>query len=78
MKQIKRDVQTFEIGEGFFVDVMDSLREEYTEVWLYHKAYGTKSLMFGGVISAEDIEGMILANVADHVALYKETVMDEE
>lgn len=39
---------TFDVGDGFFVDIVtDNPHKEY-DAWLYHKDYGVKQLMFGG------------------------------
>ena len=38
---------TFEVGDGFMVDIVDNKEEGLFEAWLYHKNYGVKSSMFG-------------------------------
>lgn len=43
----KTDIKTstYNVGEGFFVDIVD-LKEIY-EIYLYHETIGVKELMFG-------------------------------
>ena len=61
--------------------MIDSVRlPELWEVWLYHRDYGIKSLMFG--LSENDIESMddlmdiVTANIDTYIPGYREEYMD--
>ena len=75
MKKYQKTITVYELDGGFFVDV--SKDEDVTHFYLGHKKYGIKDCMFG----ACDFYGMteeelVLANVAEHIALYKEDYFD--
>ena len=77
MKQIKKDVITYELEEGFFVDV--EMKPEGSipeiEVWIYHENFDIKKMMFGvGKIEISKVEKIIEANkdmyMSDYLDLY--------
>lgn len=82
MKIYKKEITVYDfegIFDGFCVEVQTE--EEETEVYLYHKEYGIKSLMFG--ILNEDIESeevlrdIIADYIEDNVERYRIEFMDE-
>lgn len=77
MKQIKKEVITYELEEGFFVDV--EMKPEgfipEIEVWIYHENFDIKKMMFGvGKIGISEVEKIIEANkdmyMSDYLDLY--------
>lgn len=76
MKQIKREITTYEIGDGFYVDVAPALNySKLTEFFLFHETIGVKIYMFGQ-LGGCDIEELILSNVGQYIELYKADYMD--
>lgn len=77
MKQIKREIITYELEEGFFVDV-EMKPEDFIpkiEVWIYHENFDIKKMMFGvGNIELSKVEKIIEANkdiyMSDYLDLY--------
>ena len=65
--------------DGFCIELLTD--EETTEIYLYHKQYGVKSLMFG--LCNKDIKDLwllrnIIANsIEEHIAIYAAEFMDE-
>lgn len=82
MKQIKREITTYEVGDGFYVDIVPDVEiEALFEVWLYHKTMSIKTFMFGGCFAdLKDIsvEEMIEENLSeyDYINQYKKRYMD--
>lgn len=75
MKQIKREITTYEVRDGYYVDVETDLKnpEEYN-VWIYHNMMGLKIMMFGGLWShltnIRELEEIIDANIENYINLY--------
>lgn len=75
MMQIKREIITYEIRNGYYVDVETNLKipEEYN-IWIYHNMIGLKMMMFGGLWShltnIHELEEMIEANIENYIDLY--------
>lgn len=75
MKQIKREITTYEVRDGYYVDVETDLKnpEEYN-VWIYHNMMGLKIMMFGGLWSHLtnicELEEIIDANIENYINLY--------
>lgn len=75
MEQIKREITTYNIRDGYYVDVETDLKnpEEYN-VWIYHNMCGLKIMMFGGLWShltnIRELEEMIDANIENYINLY--------
>ena len=65
--------------DGFCIEILTD--EETTEIYLYHKQCGIKSLMFE--LYNKDIENtwhlrnIIANNIEEHIAMYTEEFMDE-
>ena len=76
MNQIKREITTYEVGGGYFVDVETNLKhpEEYN-VWIWHNMIGLKMMAFGGLWShltnIHELEEIIEANIENYIDLYK-------
>lgn len=80
MKQIKRDVVSYDVGEGFYVDVETPINlDEETEVWLYNTSCDTKSLMFGflrkDITDPAQLEDMILCYLEPEKKYYMNKFM---
>lgn len=82
MKQIKREITTYEVGDGFYVDVVPDVEiDSLFELWLYHKTMSIKTFMFGGCfadLKYIDVEKMIEENLSvyDFINQYKMQYMD--
>ena len=81
MKTIVKDYEAFALDgkfDGFCIEILTD--EETTEIYLYHKQCGIKSLMFE--LYNKDIENTwhlrnIIANsIEEHIAMYTEEFMD--
>lgn len=69
MKKIHKDVTTYEIRDGYFVDVETT--KENMDMWLYHNEYGVKVYMIG--ISRDvDVEEMLLNIIDQYIDEYEE------
>ena len=82
MKNIVKDYEAFALDgkfDGFCIEILTD--EETTEIYLYHKQCGIKSLMFE--LYNKDIENtwhlrnIIANNIEEHIAMYTEEFMDE-
>lgn len=63
-----RAVKLYEYGD-FRIEVIR--REDgWREVWLFHKDYGVKDLMFGVQARGQELLDMIEANLPDYIKLY--------
>lgn len=79
MKQIRREVISYELENGFFVDV-EVMPDEYV-MWLYHNNGSIKEYMFGlkkeSVLNVEELERIIESNVGSYIADYVENYPDD-
>ena len=66
------------IYHGFCVDI--STDGDTIEAFLYHRDYGIKSLMWGGMLTkdqtAESFKDLVFANIPDYIKLYLDEYMD--
>lgn len=74
---------TYDIGNGFMVDIVDL--PKLFEAWLYHKDYGTKTMIIGSSKTYENasgflglVERVIEDEDRDYIASYREEVMDPD
>ncbi len=76
MRLIERMITTYEIGNGYYVNVDTDLQKTEYGVWLYHINYGIKMYMFGelfeNIPDIQELEGMIEANVENYIRMYNE------
>ena len=80
LKQIKRDVVSYDVGEGFYVDVESPINlDEEDEVWLYNISCGIKTLMFGflrkDITGPAQLEDMILSYLEPEKKYYMNKFM---
>ena len=80
MKMTGIKTGTYEIGEGFMVDIA-TLPETY-EAWLYHKDYGVKDLVFGMPIEQQPYDEFVsivddALEYQDYIKFYVEDHMSE-
>lgn len=72
MRQIKREVVTYELENGFCVDV-EITTKKYV-IWLYHENACIKEYMFGldkeNVLSVAELERIIENNVGSYIPDY--------
>lgn len=71
--------ETFDVGEGYLMDVITMPSNEMYEAWIYHKDYGIKSLMFGisqNDMTYEEFIETAYCNTDDYISFYEEEYMD--
>lgn len=70
-------VETYELEDGFFCDV-DYKTDGIKELWIYHKDYGIKELMFGlpKIRDREELETLIDVNWKEYAFYYSHNYMD--
>lgn len=51
MKKCDYITTTYEYKKGFYVDIQESKKENFIDVFLFHKNYMTKLYMFGFTLS---------------------------
>lgn len=77
MKQIRREVISYELENGFFVDVEE--RKSEVDFWLYHIRGTIKVFMFGlnkkDVPVGEELEKLIVKNADYHIPDYVDEYM---
>lgn len=80
MKLKERKIKYVEIKilhQTYIVEVYEE--EDYTEFWLYNKAYGIKSQMFGIQqinLTEEEILEYIDSSLIEYIQIYKEEYED--
>ena len=75
MKKYQKTITVYELDGGFFVEV--SKDEDVTHFYLGHKKYVIKDCMLGACdFYAMTEEELVLANVAEYIALYKHDYFD--
>ena len=66
--------------DGFYVDVVKTKTDKWHEIeaWIYHKDYGTKSLMFGTYNETEkEFLETVEGNIEIYAGIYRDEIMDE-
>lgn len=71
-KEIETREVNSEIYKGFYIDLV--MKAATVEVWLYHKDYGVKTLMFG-IPHGDKIIEIINNNLDEYIPDYIEEVM---
>ena len=75
--RITKEIETRKVNstiyKDFFVDLV--MKPATVEVWLYHKDYGVKTLMFG-ISHVDNIIEIINNNLDQYIKGYIEEVMD--
>lgn len=64
--------------DGFCIEILTD--EKMIEVFLYHKQYGIKALMFvlnNNFQNTLNLRDIIANNIEEHIAMYTEEFMDE-
>ena len=81
MKFIIKEHLAYELDgrfEGYCIEILKD--EETTEVFLYHKQYGVKSLMFGLSNNFQTdlmLRDLIANNLEEEIAMYTEKFIDD-
>ena len=79
MKTYKKEITVYDfegIFDGFCVEVDCS--GEMTEIYLYHKDYADKMLMFGIDIKDEwEIRDIIAANIEEHIKFHIDEYIED-
>lgn len=82
MKVIDTTTTTYDMGDGFRLDIVKDWSDEHSEAWtyeawVYHKDYGVKKLMFGckyhtgyGIF-----DDMAKGHFEEYRGMYKDEVM---
>lgn len=70
MKRINNGIKTYDVGNGFCVDI--EKRDGVYEAWLYHTDMGIKDFMFGLKESLAEFKKMVIANLETYEVLYNE------
>ena len=69
---------TYAYADGFMIDIVRL--PELWEVWLYHRDYGIKSLMFGLIENdiefIDELMDIVMANIDTYIPGYREEYMD--
>lgn len=69
-------VKLYDVGGDWRVEVIrrdDGMRE----VWLFHKDYGVKHMMFGIKAKGQELLDIIEANLPEHIKIYKDLYICE-
>ena len=81
MKKLKEEtikIKEFKRGKStYIVEIYET--EDCTEFWIYNKAYGIKTMMFGipaKNMTDEEIMEFIDSNIEDYIISYKEDYED--
>lgn len=78
LKEMNYKTITYEITDkkydGFMIDVVE--KNDAYEIYIYHRNYGIKSLMFGLLKSLQS-ENTLLKNIEMHVFDYAKKYMDK-
>lgn len=69
-------VKLYDVGGDWRVEVI-RLDDGMREVWLFHKDYGVKSMMFGVQAKGRELLDMIEANLPEHIKIYKDLYICE-
>lgn len=87
MKLLSVKTETYDVGEGFMVDVVED--GEMFVMWIWHKDYGVKNYCFGSpienyqngephTVTKEEFMESVEANIQDSIEEYREEVMGED
>lgn len=72
MNMIKREIKTYDVGNGFYVDVETAINDsDVTEFYLFHATIGIKLYMCGELGDC-GIEELIISNLDEYIEKYKE------
>lgn len=81
MKSFNKEITVYSLGspfKGFCVEAHEV--KDTTELYLYHKNYGIKSLMFGvltnSIKSEWELRDLIASNIENHIDIYQDVYMD--
>ena len=76
MKKITDVVTTtYQYNDNYYIDIVKNGKEDTYEAWIYHRAYGIKSLMFGVPSETNTIEMFLVlveGNAEDYIEIYAE------
>lgn len=74
LKKIEVTTTTYQCINVFFVDIVQYGNK--IEAWLYHRAYGVKSFMFGiKDATMDEMISMVKAELDGYMQLYEEDYM---
>ena len=73
MKKYQKTVTVYELHDGFRVEVEENIIT--TDLWLAHKSYGVKTLMFG-ISGPVDVDALITDNAQAHIDAFKDEYFD--
>lgn len=73
MKKIITETTTYDVGDGFRIDVVHE--GIHFDGWIYHEDYGIKSHMFGTTVNSVN-EFLEMVDVKLYINLYREEYMD--
>ena len=68
---------TYDVGDGFYVDIVKT--PKIWESWIYHKEYGSKSLMFGiepDEMKYKHFKDCVEFELSESKKWYRDEVMD--
>ena len=69
-------VKLYDVGGDGRVEVI-RLDDGMREVWLFHKDFGVKHLMFGVHSKGQELLDIIEANLPEHIKIYKDLYICE-
>lgn len=71
-----RAVKLYDVGGDWRVEVI-RLDDGMREVWLFHKDYGVKHMMFEVQAKGQELLDIIEANLPEHIKIYKDLYICE-
>lgn len=69
----QKQVTVYELHDGFRVEVEEDITG--AELWLAHKDYGVKALMFG-IKGPVDVDALVADNAQTHIEDFKAEYFD--
>ncbi len=80
MKKLKDvTITTYQYDDNFLIDIVKDDKDGTYEAWIYHRAYGIKSMMFGVSSETNTIEmflTLVEANAEEYLEIYAEEYCD--
>ena len=87
MEKIEKKIEAFSIGDGFVLDVEQTVDRfgEIVQAWIFHETYGVKKFIYGEYIRSTMTEKkawdmvmeIVKENLEDTIADYKHNYMCE-
>lgn len=76
INKIQKLVTVYTFDDGFYVEV--SNRDGFADFYLGHNNYSIKTHLFGCSADPAEYDTLLLANIDEAIATYREDYFDEE